>query len=577
LFTKRIILVYSLILITGALGVYLFISNLNRIEDEKKHDKLLAVHKEAVEKVNNSIDGFATLISGLRAFIESNDSIQNQITLQKYINRTLDEIDYKDSIVVSYLDTNHIFKYSFTRTDFDPVGLVGKSAIDMRDTAHIERLDNLMKDSLLHLFHPINLFEGWPGIPLNFSVRDSERSIGYIAPIINFGKIIEPVYQNKKTNDEFVFKFNIVDGSEFDRFAVYDGYKIYSKNKDSENYKKFNIPENQFVYTVIEKYNLKFNIGTAFKSQKANSYNIALLTWLWYISVAVASLFILRNYLKTKKINRELELADTHIRSKNEEIQQQNEEILTQIELTELQKKELAKNLEKVSLAQGVIQQKNVELQKLSLIASKTDNYVIIISKDDEIEWVNDGFTRISGYTLEEVMGKAPSQIIAGEFTNLEVIKDIDFHIFTKKIAFVGEIINYKKDKTSFVSEIEAVPILNSDDEVKSYFVIGRDISEKKMQRKELQEQRGIALTQTTIIKETLEEVKKSEQLIKKQHSELKQLSHVVSSTDNSAMIIDRNGKVEWVNKGFTKLYGFTYEEFTQDFDNILSATQTHL
>ena len=45
----------------------------------------------------------------------------------------------------------------------------------------------------------------------------------------------------------------------------------------------------------------------------------------------------------------------------------------------------------------------NAELEKLSLVASETDNGVIIADAEGRVEWVNEGFTRMTGYTLEEL------------------------------------------------------------------------------------------------------------------------------------------------------------------------------
>ena len=44
---------------------------------------------------------------------------------------------------------------------------------------------------------------------------------------------------------------------------------------------------------------------------------------------------------------------------------------------------------------------------KLALVASRTDNAVIITDVHGRIEWANEGFTRISGYTLDEVSGRS--------------------------------------------------------------------------------------------------------------------------------------------------------------------------
>lgn len=61
---------------------------------------------------------------------------------------------------------------------------------------------------------------------------------------------------------------------------------------------------------------------------------------------------------------------------------------------------------ERVEVKTKQLSQKNLELEKLSLVASKTDNSVIIADDTGRIEWVNDGFTRMTGIS-KNIIGKA--------------------------------------------------------------------------------------------------------------------------------------------------------------------------
>jgi PAS domain S-box-containing protein len=60
------------------------------------------------------------------------------------------------------------------------------------------------------------------------------------------------------------------------------------------------------------------------------------------------------------------------------------------------------------------------ELEKLSLVASRTENIVIITDELRRIDWVNESFTRVYGYELNEVVGKKPSEVLFGPETNIE-------------------------------------------------------------------------------------------------------------------------------------------------------------
>ena len=48
------------------------------------------------------------------------------------------------------------------------------------------------------------------------------------------------------------------------------------------------------------------------------------------------------------------------------------------------------------------------QFKLLSLVANETDNSVIICGPDRTIEYVNPGFEKLTGYTMDEVRGKKP-------------------------------------------------------------------------------------------------------------------------------------------------------------------------
>ena len=61
---------------------------------------------------------------------------------------------------------------------------------------------------------------------------------------------------------------------------------------------------------------------------------------------------------------------------------------------------------------------KRREIAMLSLVANETDNSVIITGPDERIEYINPGFTKMTGYTFDEVKGKRPSEVLQGKLTD---------------------------------------------------------------------------------------------------------------------------------------------------------------
>ena len=58
----------------------------------------------------------------------------------------------------------------------------------------------------------------------------------------------------------------------------------------------------------------------------------------------------------------------------------------------------------------------------LSLVANETDNAVIITDPNGYIQYVNNGFERLTGYALSEVKGKKPGSFLQGKDSDKNMI-----------------------------------------------------------------------------------------------------------------------------------------------------------
>ena len=97
--------------------------------------------------------------------------------------------------------------------------------------------------------------------------------------------------------------------------------------------------------------------------------------------------------------------------------------------------------------------------QTLSLVANETDNSVIITDKEGQIEYVNPGFCKLTGYSLEEVVGRKPGDFLQGPLTDPEQKQNIADKLAAKK-PFLAEILNYSKDGESVLDQSGGEPCL---------------------------------------------------------------------------------------------------------------------
>ncbi|GGK78089.1 hypothetical protein GCM10011405_27350 [Rufibacter glacialis] len=132
------------------------------------------------------------------------------------------------------------------------------------------------------------------------------------------------------------------------------------------------------------------------------------------------------------------------------------------------------------------------ELEKLSLVASKISNGVIITDAAGRIEWVNEAFTRNTGFRLEEVKSKIPGTFVLGPDSDLDVGQQIidklqlgkPFHIST---------LNYRKTGEKVWFAMDFTPILNEEQAITRHIVIQKDITfRKEAEEKQLEMTRDL-------------------------------------------------------------------------------------
>lgn len=124
-------------------------------------------------------------------------------------------------------------------------------------------------------------------------------------------------------------------------------------------------------------------------------------------------------------------------------------------------------------------QREKDKLQKLSLVASKTDNSVLITDAKGRTEWVNEGFTKLTGYTLAEVAGIEPTLLLRGPETDELALKSIA-EILVSGGQVNVELINYRKTGEKFCASVDITPILDDAGTITQFIAIQKDITFKK-------------------------------------------------------------------------------------------------
>ncbi len=143
------------------------------------------------------------------------------------------------------------------------------------------------------------------------------------------------------------------------------------------------------------------------------------------------------------------------------------------------------KQTEQIADQFGIIRKSEEELKKLSLIATKSKNGVIITDTFGKIEWVNDAFQNLSGYSLEEVIGRKPKDFLQGSDSGDEPRKQLKEALSKKKDVEVT-IVNYNKAGQPYYNNLEIISVFNDQGEHTHFIALQKDITNEILFKQEL-------------------------------------------------------------------------------------------
>jgi methyl-accepting chemotaxis protein len=119
------------------------------------------------------------------------------------------------------------------------------------------------------------------------------------------------------------------------------------------------------------------------------------------------------------------------------------------------------------------------QFQLLSLVANETDNSVVITDAAGCIEFVNPGFTRMTGYEAHEVIGRKPGSFLQGPATS-EATKALVREKIARREPFYDEILNYTKAGQPYWISLAINPILDGNGTVQRYISIQANVTGTK-------------------------------------------------------------------------------------------------
>lgn len=121
---------------------------------------------------------------------------------------------------------------------------------------------------------------------------------------------------------------------------------------------------------------------------------------------------------------------------------------------------------------------RNRELEKLSIVARETDNAVVIANESGEFEWVNEGFTRMYGYGLGQLV-EEKGRTLREASSYPEINAELGI-LYKEKRSVTYESSTQSKSGETIWVHSTITPILDEDRNIKKLIIIDSDITQLK-------------------------------------------------------------------------------------------------
>ncbi|MBI9054575.1 MAG: PAS domain S-box protein [Bacteroidales bacterium] len=319
---------------------------------------------------------------------------------------------------------------------------------------------------------------------------------------VNIGTVLE----HKNNSLIFYYASPYFEAEKENKYSYYlEGFDNKWSEWTSETKKEYtNLREKDYVFKVksLNIYEIETPVAE-YKFKILAPWYRRLSAYIGYIIIGII-IIVLIVKLYTKRLIREKDKLEKIVIERTQEILMQKEEILVQAEHLKdanegitARNEELEKQKWEITNQAIKLKKANVELIKLSKVASETDNGIGIFDKDGNIEWINEGFTRMYGYTLDQYKTEKNNNIINSS-DNPNITEAIKSCINDKKSVV------YKfKTKTRSGNEIWAqttlTHVVDREGETLNLIAIDSDITDLKLAEKEIEDQRDkLALSNAT-------------------------------------------------------------------------------
>ncbi len=159
-----------------------------------------------------------------------------------------------------------------------------------------------------------------------------------------------------------------------------------------------------------------------------------------------------------QQLNQLLEAQQAALRKANQQLRRQN------LDQFEVERRLLAERQ---------------EARRMALVAQRASSPVLLADRDGCIEWVNDAFVKLTGYSAEEARGKKRTQFLRGPRTDPAAVEEME-RKWSAVEPHQAELVNYNRAGEAIWMRLDTQPVFDEAGEHTGYIALELDVTEQK-------------------------------------------------------------------------------------------------
>ncbi|MBC8498339.1 PAS domain S-box protein [Candidatus Bathyarchaeota archaeon] len=185
----------------------------------------------------------------------------------------------------------------------------------------------------------------------------------------------------------------------------------------------------------------------------------------------------------------------------------------------------------------------NEDIQLLQVSALKMAALAIVITgPKGTILWANRAFTKLSGYPLEEAVGRNMSILKSGVMP--PYFYEGMWSTISSGEVWIDELVNRRKDGSHYVEEMTITPIQDEKGVIHHYIAFKQDISSRR-----------------NIVEELRQNLKVQEERYNALERARSETRAVLDATSEAFLLLSMDSKFMWVNRAFERFFAVIEED----------------